>query len=110
MKITDVPYCVTDWNEIEPTAHKGETGMAYWRTIETGNLRVRIVQYTPGYLADHWCSRGHVVLVLDGELVNERKDGSKSVLTPGMSYHVEDDETNPHRSVTTTGATLFIVD
>lgn len=110
MKITDVPYCVTDWSTIPATQHDGETGIAYWHTVETGNLRVRFVTYSPGYKADHWCSRGHVVLVLEGELVNERKDGSKSVLTAGMSYQVADDEANPHRSVTETGATLFIVD
>ncbi len=110
MKIMNVPYCVTDWSTIPATEHEGETGMAYWHTVEAGNLRVRFVTYSPGYVADHWCSRGHVVLVLEGELTNERKDGTKSVLTAGMSYQVEDDEANPHRSVTETGATLFIVD
>jgi len=110
MKIANVPYCVTDWSAVPATEHKGETGTAHWQTVEAGNLRLRFVTYSPGYLADHWCSRGHVVLVLEGELVNERKDGSNSVLTAGMSYQVEDDEANPHRSRTETGATLFIVD
>ena len=71
MKIQDVPFSTIDWNEITTTTHPGVTGEAYWRTFEMGNIRVRMVEYTPGYLADHWCSRGHVLLVLEGELVTE---------------------------------------
>jgi len=68
-----------------------------------------MVEYTPGYLADHWCSRGHVLLVLEGELITELEDGSKHLLKAGMSYQVADGA-NPHRSYTRTGAKLFIVD
>ena len=92
MKIKDVPSCVVDWSTVGSTEHKGEKGAAYWRTFEKGNIRVRMVEYSPGYLADHWCSRGHVILVLEGEMVIELKDGAKFKLTPGMSYQVEDDE------------------
>lgn len=109
MKIQDVPFCTIDWNQIEPTEHPGETGKALWRTLEAGNIRVRMVEYTPGYLADHWCSRGHVLLVLEGELITELKDGRKFKLTPGVSYQVADGA-EPHRSATETGAKLFIVD
>ena len=109
MKIADVPFGTTDWSKIEPTGHPGETGTALWRTLEIGNIRVRMVEYSPGYRADHWCSRGHVLLVLEGELVTELADGRKFVLTPGTSYQVADD-LNPHRSYTETGAKLFIVD
>ena len=109
MKISDVPFCIADWSEVVPTEHPGETGTALWRTLEVGNLRVRMVEYTPGYSADHWCSRGHVLLVLEGELMTELKDGRQFKLTPGMSYQVEDNE-NAHRSMTETGAKLFIVD
>jgi hypothetical protein len=83
--------------------------MAYWRTLEIGNIRARMVEYTPGYYADHWCIRGHVLLVLEGELVTELKDGSTHRLTPGVSYQVADGA-EPHRSHTDTGAKLFIVD
>jgi len=110
MKFKDVPFCVVDWSEVEPTEHKGETGTAFWRTFEKGNIRVRMVEYSPGYLADHWCSRGHVILILEGEMVTELKDGTKYRLTPGMSYQAEDDENNPHRSYTEKGVKLFIVD
>jgi quercetin dioxygenase-like cupin family protein len=109
MRIQDVPFGVTDWEGVPRTEHAGETGMAYWRTLEAGNIRVRMVEYSPGYLADHWCSRGHVLLVLQGELVTELKDGTTHVLRAGRSYQVADD-TMPHRSRTEGGATLFIVD
>ena len=109
MKIQDVPFCTMDWSKVTPTEHPGETGKAFWQTLEIGNIRVRMVEYTPGYLADHWCSRGHVLLVLEGELVTELSDGREFKLTPGMSYQVADD-VNPHRSHTEKGAKLFIVD
>ena len=109
MIIQDVPFCIVDWDAIEPTIHPGVIGEAYWRTFEMGNIRVRMVEYTPGYLADHWCKRGHVLLVLEGELVTELDDGREFTLTPGTSYQVAEDA-NPHRSHTITGAKLFIVD
>ena len=109
MNIQGVPFCTIDWSSIEPTIHHGVTGEALWRTFEMGNIRVRMVEYTPGYLADHWCSRGHVLLVLEGELVTELQDGRVFTLTPGMSYQVAED-INPHRSHTEKGAKLFIVD
>ena len=109
MKIEDVPFMTTDWSAVAPTERPGATGKALWRTIEAGNLRVRMVEYSPGYLADHWCSRGHVLLVLEGELFTEVEGGESVTLRAGMSYQVADD-TAPHRSRTQTGAKLFIVD
>ena len=109
MIIQDVPFCTIDWDAIKPTIHPGTTGEAYWRTFEMGNIRVRMVEYTPGYFADHWCKRGHVLLVLKGELVTELDYGREFRLTPGMSYQVAE-ECNPHRSHTEKGAKLFIVD
>jgi hypothetical protein len=109
MEILDIPFGVTDWSQIEKTEHKGETGFAYWRTRNFGNIRARLVEYTPGYLADHWCAKGHILFCLEGELHTELKDGRKFTLTPGMSYQVADDA-EPHRSATSTGAKLFIVD
>jgi quercetin dioxygenase-like cupin family protein len=109
MNIQDVPFTAIDWSQIEPEEHSGESGAAYWRTLQIGNLRVRMVDYSPGYKADHWCSKGHVLLVLEGELLTELEDGRTFQLTPGMSYQVADDG-EPHRSQTTRGAKLFIVD
>jgi quercetin dioxygenase-like cupin family protein len=109
MQICNVPFGITDWATMRPTIHPGETGTAYWRTIEIGNIRVRMVEYSPGYLADHWCDRGHVLLVLEGELTTELKSGQSYVLKPGSSYQVAD-QAAPHRSRTEQGAKLFIVD
>jgi len=109
MNIDSVPFGTTDWSRVPETEHPGETGTAYWRTFEEGNIRVRMVRYSPDYLADHWCDRGHVLLVLDGELTTELQDGSVHVLGPGTSYQVSSGVA-PHRSRTTSGATLFIVD
>lgn len=109
MVIEQVPFCTVDWSTVAASEHPGVTGTAYWRTFEMGNVRVRMVEYTPGYMADHWCSRGHVLLVLEGVLVTELDDGRKFTLKPGTSYQVADGA-NPHRSSTETGAKLFIVD
>lgn len=109
MKIENLPFCTTDWNQIPATEHAGESGKALWRTFQSGNVRVRMVEYTPGYIADHWCSRGHVLLVLEGELTTELKDGRSFRLSQGQSYQVADGA-EPHRSRTQTGAKLFIVD
>ena len=109
MNLSDIPFGTTDWSSVERTEHKGETGVAWWRTREHGDVRVRMVEYSPGYLADHWCSKGHILLCLEGELHTELADGRRFVLTPGVSYHVADGA-EPHRSHTKTGARLFIVD
>ena len=109
MQIQDVPFCTTDWSSVPATEHPGQTGMACWRTLEVGNIRVRMVEYSPGYVADHWCSKGHVLLILEGELVTELQNGEAHILRAGMSYQVADNAV-PHRSRTTTGAKLFVVD
>ena len=109
MKIEDVAFMTTDWSAIAPTTHPGERGVATWRTLEVGNLRVRMVEYSAGYLADHWCQRGHVLLVLDGELITELDDGRTFVLPAGTSYQVADGASS-HRSASPRGARLFVVD
>ena len=109
MKMSDIPFGTTDWSSVERTEHKGETGVAFWRTREFGGIRVRMVEYSPGYKADHWCEKGHILLCLEGRLETELADGRQFVLTPGVSYQVAD-HAEPHRSSTTTGAKLFIVD
>jgi len=109
MKMTDIPFGTTDWSAITPTRHPGETGSATWQTRQFGDIRVRKVAYSPGYLADHWCTKGHILLVLEGELVTELADGRRYTLRAGDSYQVADGA-EPHRSRTEAGARLFIVD
>jgi quercetin dioxygenase-like cupin family protein len=109
MQMTAIPFGITDWSAIPRTEHQGETGMAYWQTQTFNDIRVRMVEYTPGYLADHWCSKGHILMCLEGELVTELEDGRMITLKPGMSYQVADNA-EAHRSSTSMGAKLFIVD
>jgi quercetin dioxygenase-like cupin family protein len=109
MQMTDIPFGVTDWATIEEIEHKGEKGTSYWKTSNFGNIRVRMVRYSAGYEADHWCTKGHILLCLEGELRTETKDGRKHLLKPGISYQVADNDV-PHRSSTERGAKLFIVD
>ena len=109
MELKDIPFGVTDWSSVAPTEHAGETGFALWRTRHFGPLRVRMVEYSANYRADHWCEKGHIVLCIAGELRTELADGRVYALTPGSSYQVADGA-DAHRSSTSTGATLFIVD
>jgi len=109
MDMKNISFSLTDWSKIPPTEHKGKTGVALWHTQQFDTIRVRLVEYSPGYMADHWCKKGHILLCLEGELHTELADGRKFVLTPGVSYQVADDA-EPHRSHTTIGAKLFIVD
>lgn len=113
MKMDAFAFGTTDWSKIESTEHPGETGMAYWRTQHFGagpnQIRVRMVEYSPGYLADHWCHKGHILFCMEGELETTLEDGRVFVLKAGMSYQVGDNA-EPHQSRTTMGARLFIVD
>lgn len=109
MQMQDIPFTVTDWFRVEPTEHAGVTGRAFWRTQEFAGIRVRLVDYTPDYLADHWCAKGHILFCVEGELETELEDGRTFVLKPGMSYQVADGAER-HRSRTRMGARLFIVD
>jgi hypothetical protein len=109
MEMTGIPFSTTDWSTVPATEHQGETGVARWRTRQFGAIQVRMVEYSPGYRADHWCSKGHILLCLEGELHTELADGRRFVLTPGTSYQVADGDA-PHRSSTVVGAKLFLVD
>ena len=109
MQIDGIPFGTTDWSSVPATRHAGETGEALWRTRQFGEIRVRLVDYSPGYRADHWCSKGHILFVVEGELVTELRDGRVFALKAGGSYQVADNA-EAHRSRTDTGARLFIVD
>jgi len=109
MQISDIPFGTTEWAMIEPTEHPGEFGTAVWRTRTFGAIRVRMVEYSVGFRADHWCDKGHILLCLSGELETELRDGRRFRLRPGVSYQVADGA-ELHRSYSATGATLFIVD
>jgi quercetin dioxygenase-like cupin family protein len=98
-----------DWNVVSKTFHPGETGTASWQTIQLPGLRLRIVEYSPGYLADHWCSKGHIVYCISGAFVSELETGESFALSEGMSYVVSDNVSS-HRSITKAGVKLLIID
>jgi len=109
MIIENLPFGTVDWNAVEVTTHAGTAGEARWRTRQFGPVRVRMLEYSAGYVADHWCSKGHFLLCLEGELETQLADGRQFTLRPGMSYQVADGA-EPHRSTTRTGARLYVVD
>ncbi|HEY6159607.1 MAG TPA: DHCW motif cupin fold protein [Bacteroidia bacterium] len=107
--MSNIPYQVIDWNKISKQEFKGEKGVAAWQTLQFGGLRVRIVEYSAGYLADHWCEKGHIVHCLEGEFVTELKTGERTTMIKGMSFIVSDDLSS-HRSFSEKGVKLLIVD
>ena len=113
MKISDIPFVTTDWSTVPTERHAGDVGEAIWRVQFFGpaenRIRVRMVEYSPGYEADHWCSKGHIILCLEGSMETTLEDGRVMTLKAGMSYQVADGA-EAHRSRTVTGAKLFIVD
>lgn len=108
--MSDIPFGTTDWEQVERTEHEGERGSASWRTREFNGIRVRMVDYSPDYLADHWCEKGHILLVLEGELHTELADGRRFTLRPGQSYQVADSAESHRSRAGPQGAKLFIVD
>jgi quercetin dioxygenase-like cupin family protein len=109
MKLEGIPFQSIDWSRVEPTSHPGAPGVATWRTVEVGNVRVRMVEYSPGYVADHWCERGHVLLVLEGQLETELDDGRHTTTRPGDTWVAADGD-GAHRVSSPGGARVFIVD
>ncbi|MEO5681165.1 MAG: DHCW motif cupin fold protein [Chitinophagaceae bacterium] len=104
-----IPFQTIDWTSIEKTEHPGNTGTAYWQTVQFGGLRIRMVEYSANYMADHWCRKGHIVQCLEGTFISELQNGERYFLTKGMSYIVTDDASS-HRSVTENGVKLLIID
>jgi len=104
-----IPFQTIDWSQVEKTEHRGETGVAWWQTLQLGDLRIRRVEYTAGYLADHWCVKGHIVHCLQGSFVSELQNGASFTLTPGMTYIVSDEQSS-HRSFSEKGVQLLIID
>lgn len=111
MKLTNMPETVTDWTRVAATVIHGTSGAVRARACRVGEVQLRLVEYGAGYLADHWCAKGHVIYVVLGSLAIEHEDGSPSqILDAGMSWCVADGEGPPHRVRSQAGATVFIVD
>jgi len=110
MKIPATPFTMAKFAELPISIEAGSTGTSISRTKTTSDLRVRVVEYGPGYLADHWCDRGHVFYLLCGEVTVELKDGRSFPMKAGESFQVSDDGDSSHRVRTAIGGTAFIVD
>jgi quercetin dioxygenase-like cupin family protein len=109
MEIKAFSFQTVDWSGIKAETHAGTTGMASWKVIYMGDIRVRMVEYSPGYVADHWCSKGHIIYCISGEMITELADEREFILSAGMTYHVGDNS-DAHRSRSENGCSLFIVD
>ena len=109
MDSVGIPFQITNWELLPATKHPGETGLATWKTLQFGDLRIRMVEYSADYLADHWCTKGHIIYCIEGDMISELSDGSKHTLSKGMSYEVSD-EMSSHRSYSKNGVRLLIVD
>ncbi len=110
MKIEGIGFSVFCWNHIRSDEHRGQSGTSFWRVQEQGNVRVRLVEYSPGFRVDHWCARGHVLLILEGELTVRLKDAREFQLTAGSGFIAGDDEANPHLAISEKGAKVLILD
>lgn len=107
--MSNIPFQTINWDQVEKVEHKGERGTSFWQTMQFDGLRLRIVEYSGDYLADHWCEKGHIVYCLEGEFVSELKSGENVLLKKGMTYIVSDNLSS-HRSVSQNGVKLLIVD
>jgi hypothetical protein len=110
MKLENLPTGITDWSQVPVAVAPGASGTATLRTREFGSMRMRLVDYSAGYIADHWCSKGHIIFIVAGRLMIEHEDGARHVLTAGMSYHTSDEAGPPHRVLSDGGAIIFVVD
>jgi quercetin dioxygenase-like cupin family protein len=106
---TNIPFQTIDWTTIDRVEHKGESGSAFWQTVQLPGLRIRLVEYSKGYRADHWCEKGHIVHCLEGEFVSELQQGEKFTLSKGMTYVVTDNLSS-HCSTTKDGVKVMIID
>jgi len=109
MYLSPFPFSISDFSTIEPEIHTGITGQAEWRILHRDEVRIRLVTYSPNYLADHWCSKGHIIFCVEGDMETELENGSKHLLSKGFMYTVGDNS-DTHRTYSKNGCVLFIVD
>ena len=105
----NIPFQITDWSNIPKEEHRGEQGIACWQTLQLGDLRLRLVEYSRNYIADHWCEKGHIIYCIEGDMTTELADGSKFKMSKGMTYQVSDDMSS-HRTFSENGVKLFVID
>lgn len=109
MVLQSFPFQLVNWSSISKEEYKGLTGIAYWQVFKMNDIRIRMVEYSAGYQADHWCNKGHIIYCIEGEMETELQDGKKYILKKGMTYQLGDNN-EAHRTSTKKGCRLFIVD
>ena len=109
MNLSPFPFRTLNWETVPKEEHAGITGKAFWQVVHMNEIRIRLVEYTPEYRADHWCHKGHILYCIEGEMETELEDGKKHILSAGMIYMVGDNS-DPHRSYSKGGCKLLIVD
>ena len=109
MTIPNHPFEIINWDNVPKEIHAGDSGTAHWQILQVGDIRVRMVEYSRAYVADHWCSKGHIIFCIYSEMETTLQDGRKMLLKKGMSYHVGD-KNESHRTASKEGCKLFIVD
>ena len=110
MKLENIPIAAINWAHVPPVVQAGETGTATARTRNLGDIQLRLIDYSCGYKADHWCTKGHILHVIEGDLTIEHEDQSQTLLTPGSTCHAADSAASAHRVLCESGASVFIVD
>jgi uncharacterized cupin superfamily protein len=110
MTLPKMPFTITDWSELPATRIQGQQGYTEWRAQDFGAIRVRLSEYSPGYVADGFCDTGHVLYVIEGEVEVELKDGRRFKMTPGQSFSVSDFGDAAHRCSSVHGAKFFVVE
>jgi quercetin dioxygenase-like cupin family protein len=104
-----IPFEIIDWAKVEKTEYKGKTGTSFWQVLQYNGLRIRMVEYSKGYFANHWCQKGHIVHCLEGEFISELETGERDTISKGMMYVVSDGASS-HRSTSENGVKLLIID
>jgi len=105
----NIPFTLIDWSQISKAEKNGKSGNVAQQVAEYPGLKIRVVEYSSGYMADHWCQKGHIVHCLEGNFESEMESGEKFQLSKGMTYIVSDDMSS-HRSNTESGTKLLIID
>lgn len=105
----NIPFQAINWDQVEKIQYYGEMGIATWQTLDFDGLRIRIVEYSPNYKADHWCQKGHIVHCLEGSFICRHQDQRIFEFNRGMTYIVSD-SLSSHLSISKNGAKILIID
>jgi hypothetical protein len=110
VKFEESLFYSIDWDMFKTKKYKGESGSSYWRTVEMDGFRLRMVDYSPGFRSDHFCCKGHIILVEEGMLSLKMNSGGIVNIEKGMSLLIGDSIRDSHQAFTNEGARVFIVD